>query len=105
MIEISKEDPVTIFEDYLDIWLEQMNELVIDGFIDFKLHLEFVKYILAKSPVLQKVRIWLHDVVTKDEETNISRILFHSQRASPAAEIIIGRWSETIFLIDAISWL
>ncbi|XP_071695479.1 F-box/FBD/LRR-repeat protein At1g13570-like [Rutidosis leptorrhynchoides] len=89
-LEMLKDDPVTL-ERYSDIWLKNLNELKIDEFIDFKLYLEFVQLILANSPMLKKVSIRLFDEVTADEESNISRILLHSSRASGAAKLIVKR--------------
>ena len=51
--------------------------------------LDFVKLILAKSPVLKKLRIFLYNKVNKDEELKIKEILLCSPRASPAVEIIM----------------
>lgn len=51
--------------------------------------LDFVKLILAKSPVLKKVRIFLYNEVNKEEELKIKGILLGSPRASSAVEIIV----------------
>ena len=70
-------------------------DLEIDNFGNLKVELEFVKLILAKSPVLKKVKIFLLDNITKDEEMTLLRILLRSPRASPLVEIIV----ESISLI------
>ena len=70
-------------------------DLEIDNFSNLKTGLEFVKLMLAKSPVLKKLKIYLMDNVTKDEEMVILRILLRSPRASPLVEIIV----ESISLI------
>ncbi|GJR67358.1 F-box/FBD/LRR-repeat protein-like protein [Tanacetum coccineum] len=88
-------DPVTI-EDNSDIWLEHLNELEM---INFGNRENFLKLILAKSPVLKKVRIF-YNKVDEDEYRHCSRygnlqcmvlkeILLRSPRASPAVEIIV----------------
>ena len=55
---------------------------------DDKDELDFVKLILAKSPVLKKVNIFIWKGVNKDEKLRISRTLLASPRASPAVRII-----------------
>ncbi|GJY04406.1 hypothetical protein Tco_0370346 [Tanacetum coccineum] len=55
-------------EEYSNIRLEHLMDLEIDNFANFKVELEFVNLMLAKSPVLKKVKIFLLDNVTKDEE-------------------------------------
>nr|XP_043639682.1 F-box/FBD/LRR-repeat protein At1g13570-like [Erigeron canadensis] len=84
-------DSITL-EDYSDIWLERLNEFEIVDFINLELEMEFVKLILAKSPVLKKVRITLDDEVTKEEEMFILRILLRCPNVSPVVEIIVERF-------------
>ncbi|GJY30533.1 acyl-CoA dehydrogenase [Tanacetum coccineum] len=60
---------------YSDIWLEHLNELEIGNFANLKVELKFVKLILAKSPVLKKVRISLDHRVSYDEELKILKML------------------------------
>ncbi|GJZ07442.1 NBS-containing resistance-like protein [Tanacetum coccineum] len=62
-------------KDYSDIWLEHLNELEIGNFANLKVELKFVKLILAKSPVLKKVRISLDHRVSYDEELKILKML------------------------------
>lgn len=83
----SQIDSVTL-EDYSDIWLEHLNEF---AFGNSKLNLELVKLILAKSPVLKKVRITLCKQVTKDEELKICKVLLRSPHVSPMVDIIVER--------------
>ncbi|XP_071700667.1 F-box/FBD/LRR-repeat protein At1g13570-like [Rutidosis leptorrhynchoides] len=72
-------EPITL-KKYSNIWLKNLKEFEIYGIFDLKLHLEFVQLILAKSPMLKMVGIWVD--VTDDEVSNISRLLLHSPRAS-----------------------
>ncbi|GKE31767.1 F-box/FBD/LRR-repeat protein-like protein, partial [Tanacetum coccineum] len=71
-------------EDYADIWFEHLNELHIVSFKNQGNELNFVKLILAKSPVLKKVMIYLHHKeVAYDEELQICKALLSTPRASP----------------------
>ncbi|GKC89626.1 F-box/FBD/LRR-repeat protein-like protein [Tanacetum coccineum] len=88
MDESDKDCSYTI-EDCSDIWLENLNELEITNFIYEKEELDFVKLILAKSPVLKKVMLILWKGVDKKEELQITRVLLPSPRASKAVTIII----------------
>ena len=77
-------------DSYSDIWLEHLNEVHFKGFKDWGNELNFVKLILAKSPVLKKVRIILdYSAFDEDEELQILQILLSFPRASPVVEIII----------------
>nr|GEW90323.1 ARID DNA-binding domain-containing protein [Tanacetum cinerariifolium] len=76
--------------DYSDIWLEHLSELHITSRLIFGSELNFVKLILAKSPVLKKVTIRLdYKKFDEDEELQILQVLLSSPRASPMVEIII----------------
>ncbi|KAI3783386.1 hypothetical protein L1987_42465 [Smallanthus sonchifolius] len=57
-------------EDYSDIWLENLNELEIEIFRNFKPKMEFVKFILVRSPNLKKL-IFLSCMDSKNEELEI----------------------------------
>lgn len=70
--------------------MEHLNELMIKDFTNSTTELEFVKFILAKSPVLKKVRILLPCRITKDEEILMLRSLLRAPRTSPVAEIIVN---------------
>lgn len=77
-------------ESCSDIWLEHLEELEIRNFIDLGVTMEFMKLILAKSPVLKKVIIILDtDCVTKDKELKILKVLLACPCVSPLAEIIV----------------
>ena len=51
--------------------------------------MEFVKLMLAKSPVLKKARIILCRKVTKDEGSRMCNMLLGSPRASQMANVIV----------------
>ncbi|KAK1411929.1 hypothetical protein QVD17_32789 [Tagetes erecta] len=93
----SRERPSTLesLECYSDIWLERLNVLEISYFsnekMELDLELDFMTFILAKSPVLKKVKICLWRDINEDDELHISRTLLSSQRASPMTEIIVER--------------
>ncbi|KAJ0641810.1 putative F-box domain, FBD domain, leucine-rich repeat domain superfamily [Helianthus annuus] len=74
-------------DDYSDIMLEYLNELEILHFSDADNELDFVKLILAKSPVLKKVRILLWDQFDKDERLRISQMFLRSPCASPIVKL------------------
>ncbi|KAK9048523.1 hypothetical protein SSX86_032514 [Deinandra increscens subsp. villosa] len=82
-VDISERRDSSTVEDDSDIWLEHLNELEIVNMIYRNFELDFVKLILAKSPVLKKVRIFLYNEVAKDEALHISGILKQSPHASP----------------------
>uniref|UniRef100_A0A251VP74 Putative F-box domain, FBD domain, Leucine-rich repeat domain, L domain-like protein n=1 Tax=Helianthus annuus TaxID=4232 RepID=A0A251VP74_HELAN len=46
-----------VWEEYSDVWLEHLNELEIERFNNSKPEMDFVKFILARSPKLKKVTI------------------------------------------------
>ncbi|KAF5787917.1 putative F-box domain, leucine-rich repeat domain superfamily, F-box-like domain superfamily [Helianthus annuus] len=75
-----------ILEKYSDVWLEHIKELVVDYFNNSKPSMEFVKFILARSPKLKKVLIG--SVVEKDEEAEMLKFLLQAPRAS-TVEIVV----------------
>ncbi|KAJ0630049.1 putative F-box domain, FBD domain, leucine-rich repeat domain superfamily [Helianthus annuus] len=80
-------------EGYPDLKLDHLEMLEIQEFSNLPLEMEFVKLIMAKSPVLKKVRIVLRDNVSVDEELEMLRdlILLPFPRASPSARLTIVR--------------
>ncbi|GJX94129.1 hypothetical protein Tco_0348715 [Tanacetum coccineum] len=74
-------------ECYLGIMLEHLNELEIKDFMDLKTRFDFVKLILARSPVLKKVRIFPH-YYFRDKRLQISEILLGYSRASPEMQVM-----------------
>ncbi|GKD04827.1 F-box/FBD/LRR-repeat protein-like protein [Tanacetum coccineum] len=91
--EISKIKYCFRVEDYSDIMLERLIELEITSFIA-KNQLDFVRLILARSPVMKKVRIFPHYKIPKKEKLKIkSQILGDSisySCASPDVQIIVA---------------
>ncbi|KAI7755858.1 hypothetical protein M8C21_023196 [Ambrosia artemisiifolia] len=75
------------FEDYSDVWLERLNELEVDGFSNFEPEMEFLKFILARSPSLKKV-ILLTCMDDKNEELEMLTILLSAPRASQVKIIV-----------------
>ncbi|KAL4586532.1 hypothetical protein LXL04_011168 [Taraxacum kok-saghyz] len=60
-------------EDYSGLTLDHLKELKIIGFHNYDIEMEFVKLIMAKSPVLKKTRIDLNSKVSVDEENKMLR--------------------------------
>ncbi|KAK1416948.1 hypothetical protein QVD17_26067 [Tagetes erecta] len=75
--------PPNTLEKYSDVWLKHLNELEIYYMFDtnVKSVLEFVKFILARSPKLKKVNIL--SVLEKDEEFQVLKDLLRAPRTSP----------------------
>ena len=67
-----------------------MKELEIEDFTSMEGEMEFVKLILAKSPVLKNVNITV-DGYLPDIELEVLSILLNSPRASPLVKIIVDR--------------
>ncbi|KAJ0714026.1 putative FBD domain, leucine-rich repeat domain superfamily, F-box-like domain superfamily [Helianthus annuus] len=92
------EDDVGSFtlNDYSDITLERLKEFEIQDFTDSENELDFVRLILAKSPVLKKLTVFPHYFFAKDDDLSsftlddYSELLFCSPCASPVVEIIVG---------------
>nr|KAJ0208748.1 hypothetical protein LSAT_V11C400165090 [Lactuca sativa] len=80
-------------EDYSGLNLDHLKGLEITGFHNYALEMEFMKLIMAKSPLLKKARIELSTTVSVDEEVKMLRdLVLHSfPRASPTAKFIIQR--------------
>ncbi|KAI3826418.1 hypothetical protein L1987_00466 [Smallanthus sonchifolius] len=90
------EDPVlqshkcsSTLQNCSDIWLKHLNVLEILDLSNKKHELDFVKFILAKSPMLKKVKIYLCKRAHKDDKLQVSEILLSTQRASLVVEIIV----------------
>ncbi|XP_035840911.1 uncharacterized protein LOC110914957 isoform X2 [Helianthus annuus] len=80
-------------EGYPDMKLDHLETFWINNFSNLPLEMEFVRLIMAKSPVLKKVRILLNDNVSVDEEVKMLRELVSNPipRASPSAKLTIVR--------------
>ncbi|XP_071695470.1 F-box/FBD/LRR-repeat protein At1g13570-like [Rutidosis leptorrhynchoides] len=87
--EISEIDSF-IPEENSDIRLEHLMELEFNVEED----LEFVKLILAISPMLKKVRITFQHIVNKDEKLDMLKDLSDTPRASQMAEIVVEHLSD-----------
>ncbi|XP_076910046.1 F-box/FBD/LRR-repeat protein At1g13570-like [Bidens hawaiensis] len=81
------EEYSVILEKYPDVWLEHLNELEIIFFENSKLEMEFVKFIVVRSPGLKKVKLQLYRV-GKNEELKMLNILLSAPHASPV-EIVV----------------
>ncbi|MFS8031596.1 putative FBD domain, leucine-rich repeat domain superfamily, F-box-like domain superfamily [Helianthus anomalus] len=81
------EEQSRILEEYSDVWLEHLKELEIKLFGNRKPELEFMKFILARSPNLKKVELQVH-MYDKKEELEMTKTLLRTPRASPV-EIIV----------------
>ncbi|XP_071718680.1 F-box/FBD/LRR-repeat protein At1g13570-like [Rutidosis leptorrhynchoides] len=82
---IEDENYTVPMQEYSDIRLEHLIELEIEDFENKNPDLDFVKLILAKSPVLKKVRLMVY---SKDQVLKMLKALLPSPRASPTVEII-----------------
>ncbi|CAI9292955.1 unnamed protein product [Lactuca saligna] len=80
-------------EDHSDLKLDHLKELEITSFYNVGYEMEFVKLIIAKSPVLKLVRIKLNPNVYVDEEMKMLQDLVRVSfpRASPTTNFIIER--------------
>ncbi|KAJ0445100.1 putative F-box domain, FBD domain, leucine-rich repeat domain superfamily [Helianthus annuus] len=80
-------------EGYPDLKFDHLEMLKIENFSNLPLEIEFVKLIMAKSPVLKKVQIELNGNVSVDEELKMLREMVSNPipRASPSAKLTIVR--------------
>ncbi|KAK9078400.1 hypothetical protein SSX86_002457 [Deinandra increscens subsp. villosa] len=76
-----------ILEEYSDVSLEHLNELEIGYFSIMNPEMEFVKFILARSPKLKKLRLWGLDE-TDQLDSEMLKTLLRSQCVSPV-EIVV----------------
>ncbi|KAM0063008.1 hypothetical protein Hdeb2414_s0003g00086141 [Helianthus debilis subsp. tardiflorus] len=76
---IDVEYPV-VWEEYSDVWLEHLNEPEIISFSNSKHEIEFVKFILARSPKLSKVN--LRSMGCEKERLEMLQDLLQAPRAS-----------------------
>ncbi|KAK9051148.1 hypothetical protein SSX86_027774 [Deinandra increscens subsp. villosa] len=91
----AQKTPTNFFdpEDCSNLKLDHLETFKIEWFSNLPLEMEFVRLILAKSPVLKKVQLELNDNVYDDEELEMLRNLvrYPFPRASPSAQLIIER--------------
>ncbi|KAK1429030.1 hypothetical protein QVD17_11229 [Tagetes erecta] len=88
-VEVSERRDSFTLEDDFDVWMVHLNELEITNLVYRNLELDFVKLVLAKSPVLKKVRIFLNNEVTEDEALDVLGTLKQTPHASPSVEVIV----------------
>ncbi|KAK1416949.1 hypothetical protein QVD17_26069 [Tagetes erecta] len=81
-------------EEYSDVWLEHLNELEIDCLSDtnVKTALEFVTFILARSPKLKKVKI--RSTLDKNQELEVLIDLLRAPRVSSVEIIFHSYWKK-----------
>ncbi|CAH1416822.1 unnamed protein product [Lactuca virosa] len=86
-------DLLDLQDYYLGMKLDHLEELEINSFHNYAPEMEFVKLVMAKSPMLKKARIKLNSDVSVDKENKILRDLLRLTfpRASPAVDIIVER--------------
>ncbi|KAI7728726.1 hypothetical protein M8C21_005300 [Ambrosia artemisiifolia] len=84
------DEEFVMFEEYSNVWLEHLIELEVKDFKNCKTMMEFLKFILARSPNLKKVILltWMNN---KHEELEMLTILLSSPRASPVKIIVKNR--------------
>ncbi|KAJ0639586.1 putative FBD domain, leucine-rich repeat domain superfamily, F-box-like domain superfamily [Helianthus annuus] len=75
------------WKEYSDVWLEHLNELEIEGFKNSKPEMDFVKFILARSPKLKKVTISCIRSEGHQTELEMLRTLLQAPRVSPEVRI------------------
>ncbi|KAL8229917.1 hypothetical protein R6Q57_014817 [Mikania cordata] len=77
--------------DYSYVILDHLRALEITNFTRMKTGMDFVKLILAKSPILREVDIVINTQVDVYDEVKMLKELLLYPRASTRAEIRIGR--------------
>ncbi|KAF5787914.1 putative F-box-like domain superfamily protein [Helianthus annuus] len=82
-----------ILEKYSDVWMEHLKELVIYYFNNSKPSMEFVKFIISRSPKLKKVLLISSVVHEKDEELEMLKVLLQAPRVSPV-QIVVKKYDE-----------
>ncbi|XP_071735680.1 F-box/FBD/LRR-repeat protein At1g13570-like [Rutidosis leptorrhynchoides] len=76
-------------QDDLSLTLDHLKHFEIVSFSNYVSEMEFLKLMLAKSPVLKIARIELKDKVSIGGELKILRDMNYLPRASPSAKLII----------------
>ncbi|KAI3763940.1 hypothetical protein L2E82_13938 [Cichorium intybus] len=91
--KIELEVNLDLKDAYSGLKLDNLKELEITSFRNYAPEMEFVKLIMAKSPVLEKARLEIPSNVFVYEELKMLRDFLHLPfpRASPAAKFIIER--------------
>ncbi|XP_071692313.1 F-box/FBD/LRR-repeat protein At1g13570-like [Rutidosis leptorrhynchoides] len=85
------DEQLDVGQDYSDIQLKNLTELEIKTPGIKKVELDFVKFMLVRSPVLKTLRISINKNVTEDTELEILNVLLNCPRASPVVNINLHR--------------
>ncbi|GJU39691.1 F-box/FBD/LRR-repeat protein-like protein [Tanacetum coccineum] len=86
---INPEEGSFTAESHSGILPKHLKELEITNLSNMKGELDLVKFLLAKSPALKKLKILIYYKVDKDAEFQISRMLLSSPHASLGVEITV----------------
>ena len=78
-------------QDYSNVNLDHLRELEITNMSNTKPGLDFVKFILAKAPMLRKVGIVVDKQVDIYNEVEMLRDLLQCERASTKAKVVFTR--------------
>ncbi|KAL4586531.1 hypothetical protein LXL04_011167 [Taraxacum kok-saghyz] len=83
--EVCPKNDLPDIKDYTGLNLDHLKEIEITSFNNHDLEMDFVKLIMANSPVLKKARLEINSDVSVDEEVKMLRDLMHIPflRASP----------------------
>ena len=63
--------------------------MTIEQISNFEPELEFIKFILANSPLLQEMKVIQSEDIVDEDELSMWRELLRFRRASPRAEIVM----------------
>ncbi|KAI7726295.1 hypothetical protein M8C21_014351 [Ambrosia artemisiifolia] len=80
-----------IFQDYPCFVLHRLRVITITNFLNIKTEMDFVKFILAKSPMLKEVHIVVNERVDIHDEVKMLKELLRYPRALVRAEIRFER--------------
>ncbi|KAK1422287.1 hypothetical protein QVD17_25288 [Tagetes erecta] len=83
-----------VWEEYSDVSLEHLNELEIECLTNSKLEIDFVKFILARSPKLKKLSI-RRSIVSMEEKLEILQVLLQAPHASQVEVYVCGLLQRT----------
>ncbi|KAI7756076.1 hypothetical protein M8C21_015515, partial [Ambrosia artemisiifolia] len=91
-----------ILEKYSNVWLEHLSELEILHYRNEKLELDLLKFILARSPNLKKVKFgtWMFDL---RKDLKMLKTLLRPPRASPLKTYLMLKESQTLFLDSVVA--
>ncbi|XP_076909398.1 F-box/FBD/LRR-repeat protein At1g13570-like [Bidens hawaiensis] len=78
-------------DDFPEIWLENLQVFEVYYLYNKKPDIEFIQFIMVRSPMLNKLKIILWEELSLEEELEISHIVLGSARASPLLEITMKK--------------